>query len=488
MENTPKQNMNGIYRDIRFGRIALTIIAVYVVLMVAFYFIAGDQLKYRASRGNIDMVEADSSPVELREGIVVEQNFFAPIQCLQSVSVQLGTFYRSNSGVITLELYNKQDGVVLMSGIFSASDIKEGQRVTISAETPIERLYNVPLTIRIYSNSAIGAGVAPMVASSVQHVGRELFINGSKTQGVLCFSVSGTDFIWIGLHYWCLVGGFGAFLVLYLAIIWKRYTAGKHSYIINSIMAIKKYRFLIDQLVARDFKTKYKRSVLGMFWSFLNPLLMMSVQYFIFSTLFQSDIPNYQTYLLVGIITFNFFSEACGMCLTSIVGNAALITKVYMPKYIYPLTRLISSAINLGISLIPLLLVTLITGVPIKKSAILALFFWACLIVFSLGLGMLLSASMVFFRDTQFLWGVLSMIWMYATPIFYPESIIPDQFKFILKVNPLCQFLRNARICILNGVSPEPFAFVECLIIALTMFGIGALVFRKAQDKFVLYL
>ena len=111
-----------------------------------------------------------------------------------------------------------------------------------------------------------------------------------------------------------------------------------------------------------------------------------------------------------------------------------------------------------------------------------------CLVIFCLGLGLLLSTSMVFFRDTQFLWGVLSMMWMYATPIFYPETILPDEFKFILTINPLYYFLKNSRICILNGISPEPFAYFQCFMIALGMLLIGALVFQKNQDKFVLYL
>ena len=185
-----------------------------------------------------------------------------------------------------------------------------------------------------------------------------------------------------------------------------------------------------------------------MFWSFLNPLLTMCVQYFVFSTLFKSDIPNYAVYLLIGIVTFNFFSEACGMALGSIVGNAPLITKVYMPKYIYPM----SSVVNLGISLIPLFLVSTLTGVPFNKSVFLSLYFLCCVIIFSLGLGLLLSTSMVIFRDTQFLWGVLSMIWMYATPIFYPESILPEEFRFMLNINPIYHFLRNTRICILDGI------------------------------------
>ncbi len=125
------------------------------------------------------------------------------------------------------------------------------------------------------------------------------------------------------------------------------------------------------------------------------------------------------------------------MGLMSIIGNSGLITKVYMPKYIYPLTRVMSSVVNLVISLIPLIMVSLLTGVHFRKSALLALYFLVCLILFTLGVVLLLSAAMVFFRDVQFLWNVISMIWMYATPLFYPETILPDQFKFVLQINPL---------------------------------------------------
>ena len=159
-----------------------------------------------------------------------------------------------------------------------------------------------------------------------------------------------------------------------------------------------------------------------------------------------------------------------------------------MPKYIYPLTRTMSSVVNLTISLIPLVLVCLVTGIQFKKSAVLALYFFVCLIIFSLGFGMFLSTSMVFFRDTQFLWNVLNMMWMYATPIFYPETILPDNFKIVLTVNPLYHFLNSARMCILDGISPEPIIYFQCLMIALAMLLVGAVVFYKNQDKFVLYL
>ena len=205
--------------------------------------------------------------------------------------------------------------------------------------------------------------------------------------------------------------------------------------------------------------------------------------------LFRSnDIPHYTVYLLIGVVVFNFFTESCGMALGAIVGNASLITKVYVPKYIYPLTRVMSSVVNLAISILPLILVSLITGVHFHKSAILAVYFLCCAIIFSLGLGLFLSTAMVFFRDVQFLWGVLNMVWMYATPIFYPETILPDNFRFILQINPLYHFLKNARICILNGISPEPIVYIQCMLIALVTLVIGAVVFQKGQDKFVLYL
>lgn len=470
------------------AKIFAACLAVYVILTVAFYFLAGEQLRLRDSRGNIAQSAPDLGGVELVQGTVVEQAFTAEIQRLESVSVQWGTYYRPNAGTIAMELLETASGEVLMSGAFDAAAVAEGQILTIYSEEPIETVYQVPLILRVYSDSLSGSAAAPLLSSTEQEESWQLHVNGSPIEGSLCFSAAGTDYIWTGLHYWKFVIGFGVALALAFLVILERQKRGMHSYVINALIAVQKYSFLIRQLVSRDFKTKYKRSVLGMLWSFLNPLLMMIVQYFVFSTLFKSDIPNYPVYLLIGIISFNFFSEACGMALTSILGNASLITKVYMPKYIYPLTRVMSSVINLAISLIPLLIVSVVTGMRFEKSVVLALYFLVCLVIFSLGLGLLLSASMVFFRDTQFLWGVLNTIWMYATPIFYPESILPENFKFVHQVNPLYHFLKNARICVMDGISPEPVIYVQCMVIALAMLMVGALVFRKTQDRFVLYL
>ena len=463
-------------------------IGVYILAIVLFYFLAGEQLHFRKSRGDIELLQAESGTVELVQGSSVEQIFVPKIQRLKTCSVQWGSYMRSNAGIATIELLDTRNSSVLMRRQVDVSTITEGTMIELAADDPIETVYGVPLMLRITADSVAGTAASPLMSVSVQREGETLLLNGVKKEGTLCFSVSGEDYIWTGLHYWEITAVGGALLLICCGIVAYRANKGKRSYIVNALVAVQKYRFLIRQLVSRDFKTKYKRSVLGVLWSFLNPLLMMSVQYFVFSTIFKTDIPNYPVYLLIGIISFNFFSEACGMALTSILGNAALITKVYMPKYIYPLTKVISSVVHLSISLIPLVLVMVFTGVQFEKSAILSVFFLVCLIIFSLGLGMLLSAAMVFFRDTQFLWGVFSMLWMYATPIFYPETILPENFRFILEVNPLYHFLKYMRMCILEGISPEPMMYVQSLLMALAMLLVGALVFRKSQDRFVLHL
>lgn len=189
-----------------------------------------------------------------------------------------------------------------------------------------------------------------------------------------------------------------------------------------------RYGFLIKQLVSRDFKTKYKRSVLGYLWSFLNPLMTMMVQYIVFSQLFRSNIENFPVYLLSGIVLFSFFTESVGQGLTAILANASLITKVYVPKYIYPVTKVVSSSINLFISLIPLMIVVLLTGQRITKAILLIPFPLICLLIFCIGMTFMLCTSEVFFRDTQYLWGVATLAWNYATSIilsrkYYPRSI-----------------------------------------------------------------
>lgn len=434
------------------------------------------------------MPQTESGTVELVQGASVVQNFSVPIQRLQSISVQWGTYYRANSGTVRMELFDLRDGSLLMTQTYDASTISEWGILTMSAPTPLETVYEAPLQLVLTADSLSGSAISPLMNSNFTEEAFTLFLNGEPTEGVLCFSATGQDYIWTGLHYWEFAAVLGLAIALYLFSVYGRWKKGKKSLLLNALAAMGKYRFLMKQLVSRDFKSKYKRSVLGVFWSFLNPLLTMMVQYVVFSNLFRFDLPHYPVYLLCGIIMFNFFSEACGMTLSSIVGNSSLITKVYVPKYIYPLTRVLSSLINFLISLIPLFVVALFSGLVPTKAWLLLPVVLVCLAIFTLGFGMLLATAMVFFRDTQFLWGVLSMIWMYLTPIFYPASILPENIFWLLECNPLYYYVSFVRTLILDGVSPEPMVYFICAGFAVGMLAIGALIFKKNQAKFVLYL
>ena len=191
---------------------------------------------------------------------------------------------------------------------------------------------------------------------------------------------------------------------------------------------------------------------------------------------------------MAGIVCFSYFSEATNLGMASIVGNSALITKVYMPKLIYPLSKVLSSGINLCISFIPLLIVMLITGVPFHKSLLLLPVVVMYLILLCFGMSLILSTLNVFFRDTAFLWGVALTMLNFLTPIFYPETIIPAQLITIFHMNPLYQIIFFMRTIILDGCSPTPVTYLYCTLSVTALLAFGLWVFRRNQDRFVLYL
>lgn len=268
----------------------------------------------------------------------------------------------------------------------------------------------------------------------------------------------------------------------------------------NFIQTIAKYEFLIEQLVSRDFKIKYKRSVLGVFWSFLNPLLMMSVQYVVFSNLLNvrdDSVRHYAIYLLCGIVMFNGFTDCCNQAMRAIIGNASLITKVYVPKMIYPVTKVLSASINIVLSMLPLLLVTIVyglfNGLYLTKAVLMIPVALVLLIMFAVGMGLLLSSLMVFFHDVEFLWGVISTIWMYATPIIYSIGLLQKKegaewLVKVIQLNPMTHYVSFLRTIIIGGSSPALSEYVICLLFSVGMLLIGGIVFHKTEDKFVLYI
>ncbi len=251
---------------------------------------------------------------------------------------------------------------------------------------------------------------------------------------------------------------------------------------------IKKYMPLLQELVKRDLKLKYRRSVLGYLWSLLNPLLMMLIMTIVFSYMFRFDIPNYPLYLICGQTLFNFFNESTNMAMYSVIQNGLLIKKVYVPKYIFPISKVISSFVTMSFSLVAILIVMLVTRTAFHLSMLL---FWApllMLLIFSCGVGMILSALAVQFRDVTHLYGVLTMAWMYLTPIFYPISAVPEGVSAFITANPLYMYITIFRDLVLFGTVPAAAEWLTGLAVALAMMAVGTLIFRKMQRNFILYI
>ena len=259
----------------------------------------------------------------------------------------------------------------------------------------------------------------------------------------------------------------------------------------NLISVFVKYRALINQLVQRDIKTKYRRSVLGLLWTVLNPLLMMTVLSIVFSYFFSryGDVENFPVYLLCGQVIFNFFNESTSIAMGSIVHSGELIKKVYVPKYLFPITKVMSSGVNLLSSMIALVIVMVATRSRVTPTVLLAVFPLLYVLLFSTGVSLFLSAAAVSFRDLMHLYSVVTTAWMYLTPVIYPMSILdgaPKWAVFIINANPLTAFIKIFRAVVLDGVTAPWILHVQSIVWCVIALVVGSLVFKKSQDKFIL--
>lgn len=248
------------------------------------------------------------------------------------------------------------------------------------------------------------------------------------------------------------------------------------------------YKPLLKELVGRDLKVKYRRSFLGYVWSLLNPLLMMTVMTVVFSYMFRFDIPNYPLYLITGQTLWNFFNESTSMSMYSVLQNGGLIKKVYIPKFIFPISRVLSSFVTMSFSLAAIVIVMLFTKAPFYWTTLLFPIPLLFLLLFSMGIGMVLSALSVYFRDITHLYGVLTLAWMYLTPIFYPVNALPEEIVPIVQSNPMCVYITFFRELVLYGTVPEVAMWLRCAGTSAIALALGMIVFRKMQRNFILYI
>ena len=257
-----------------------------------------------------------------------------------------------------------------------------------------------------------------------------------------------------------------------------------------------RYRYLLWNLVSRDFKLKYRRSVLGVVWSVLNPLLMCLVYWVVFSSLMDmrgSGIDNFAVFLMCGQLLFNFFNEATSTGMSSVLGAAPLLKKVYIPKYIFPLEKCCFAMVNCVFSFVALLLVMIFTGAPFHLTLIEAVYPLVTLFFFSLGVGLLLAAATVFFRDIMHIWSVFITALLYFSAIFYDPtqmtfSIGGFNMQQIIKLNPMYWYITGFRRTVMWGIPLDFNMFAVCGCCAVLSMLVGVWVFRKTQDRFVLHI
>ena len=254
------------------------------------------------------------------------------------------------------------------------------------------------------------------------------------------------------------------------------------------IKELVRFKYLLYTLVNRDITKKYRRSFLGIIWSLLNPMMMMFITAMVFSTLFRFEIRNYALYLLIGQVVFTFYVESTVFAMNSILENSALLKKIYVPKFLFPVARILSSCMNFVFTLPAIFIIMLVTDAPFGGQTLLFVLPLVLMLLFCMGVGMILSACMVYFRDLGHIYGILITILSYATPIFYPASIVPEKFQFLLLCNPLYYFVSMFRVILYDGCLPSAELVAICSGLAATALFIGFTVFGRLENKFINYI
>lgn len=252
--------------------------------------------------------------------------------------------------------------------------------------------------------------------------------------------------------------------------------------------ALRQSWFIISSLVSKDFKIKYRRSVLGILWSVLNPLLMMLVLTAVFSTIFRFEIENYPFYLILGNTLFALGMDTIGSSMGSVIGSAPLMKKIRIDPLTFPVEKALFELVSFAVSLIAVVVVMLAMRIPLTFNLLLLPLLLVYTSLFSLGVGLALAALAVFFRDVLHIWSIVRMAWMYATPLFYPVEILPEWMMQVEAFNPMYHFVTYFREIALWGVTPGLAENGVCALMAVVAFLVGLLIFRRAQKKFILYV
>lgn len=245
---------------------------------------------------------------------------------------------------------------------------------------------------------------------------------------------------------------------------------------------------MFEELVKRDFKQKYKRTVLGMGWSILSPLLSLLVMKLVFGYYFGRGIMHYTTFLFCGNLVFSYYRESTNGGMNSLMSNANIFTKINVPKYIFLLTKNVSSFINFLLTLVVFFIFAFFDNISFGVHFFSLLYPLACLVVFNIGIGLILSALFVFYRDIGYLYDVFTLLTMYCSAIFYNVDVLPVKYQGLFMLNPIYVYIKYFRTVVLQGQLPSLEHHLLCLFYAVLAVCIGGWIYKKYNHKFLYYV
>jgi len=256
---------------------------------------------------------------------------------------------------------------------------------------------------------------------------------------------------------------------------------------IEELRGIFQYRDLIYQLVRRDVVSRYKRSVLGIVWTLLQPLGMMFILSMVFANLFHS-VKGYPAYILSGLLAWTFFAQTTGAIIHQIVWGGALLRQIYLPRTSFAISAIGTGLVNLTISFVPLFIILLSSGLPINSSVLFLPISMVLLSAFSLGIGLIISTLAVRFPDIAEMYHIILTAWMYLTPIVYPEKLIPESYRFwFFNLNPMYHIVKIFRMPLFEGVFPDLRTLIIAMVVSLVPLIVGWLFYSKRADEFAYY-
>jgi len=256
----------------------------------------------------------------------------------------------------------------------------------------------------------------------------------------------------------------------------------------NMVQQIKRYQFLFEELVKRDFKKKYKRTVLGMVWSILSPLLQLLVMTLVFTQFFGRNTPHYMIYIFCGNLIFSYFNESTSQGMTSLVGNAGIFTKVNVPKYLFLFSKNVQTFINFCLTLCVFIVFCMLDDIAFTWRWICLLYPICCLVLFNIGMGLILSALFVFFKDIQYLWSVFTMLLMYMSAIFYTIDKYSPMVQNLFLLNPVYLFIRYFRKIVIETTIPTVYFHLLMLADVVIVLALGCWMYKKYNTKFLYYV